>query len=85
MPGEDCAIAHLWEEEDQMKWYDVTCTSRGFSWGDETTVSFNPLCEMEKFSSDDKIMEHTITEDEVPQDIEGMNQVKFVRFRFTKY
>ena len=47
MPGEDCASAHLWE--DNMKWYDIPCHIRGFHINDDTSASINPLCEHEPF------------------------------------
>ena len=45
VPGEDCAIAHLWE--DNMEWYDVPCNIRGFHFPGIAWGSNNPFCEHE--------------------------------------
>lgn len=66
VPGEDCAVAGLWSED--MAWYDVPCIIRGFAISKETTASFNPLCQHEKF-----------TKEKYTWDVEGLNEVGFMK------
>ena len=50
VPGEDCAIAHLWKKD--FKWYDVPCDIRGFPMYFGNGVTMNPLCEHKPFATE---------------------------------
>ena len=50
VPGEDCAIAHLWKKD--FKWYDAACDIRGFALQLGSGFTMNPLCEHKPFSTE---------------------------------
>ena len=50
VPGEDCAIAHLWKKD--FKWYDAACDIRGFALQLGSGFTMNPLCEHKPFATE---------------------------------
>ena len=70
MPGEDCAVAHLWAPN--FNWYDVPCKLRGFPIDEKRGgVTFNPLCE------------HEPGQEEPYSFMEGLDQVNVARRIFS--